>query len=321
MKNVCKMLCFVILILFTSASAWAKPVKVLTANVGNMTVSSASHDRQFKISEYDLPVLKNNLAALDPDIIFLQEIDSEGKGQQSRIFHKKYQVKCLKDMCTAVNEEKFQFIGNCSGGESGYMLCAVRILKDVKIKETCKEEKGGYVCTSRRTLPAAEVLQLFNVHSASPADDKNFTLRSRQISGMLAEMRKLRKEGFSIITAGDFNFDPIYESRQYNKKNDREDPLFKLNVCWGNMFSDPEAPGLKVVSPDEPTWFTKKVKLLIFDKQLSNSLDHVITNLKSKPCRVLTSDAERIDVDRTKDGKNRKPFMDHRAVLCDMEIK
>jgi len=310
----------VALAILVSAPAIGKPLKFLTANVGNMTISSASHDRQFKISEYDLPVLKDNIAAINPDVVFLQEIDGKGKQQEKRIFGKKYQTRCSEDMCTAINGDVLEFIGECEGEGKGYLLCAARVLNSKKIEEKCSEEKTGYVCVSKRTLASNEVVKLFNVHGASPADDKGFSKRSGQICGILDMMKKFQKAGFIIITGGDFNFDPVYESKQYNKKNDRSDPLFNLNVCWGDMFSAPDASDLKIVSPNEPTWFTKKVSLLVFDKQLTNSLDHVITNLKSKKCKVLSSDQTRLDVDRTKDGKQKKPFMDHRGVLCDMTL-
>lgn len=310
----------IVLLAAQSSIASAKTVKFLTANVGNMEASSASYARNFRISEYDIPVLKENIAALDPDIIFLQEIDSQGKQQEKRIFHKKYQVRCAKDLCVAIDGDKYEFLGECDGGKSGYMLCSARAKKEIKMTETCVEEKDGYVCASRRALPPGDVIKLFNVHSSAPSEDKNFAVRSSQICGMLKEMKSFERAGYKVLTGGDFNFDPVYESKMYNKKNDRSDPLFNLNVCWGNMFSDPEAPGLKLVSPDEPTWFTVKVKMLVFNKQLSNSLDHVITNLKSKPCSVLDEDSNRLDVDRAKGGKPRKPFMDHRAVLCQLEL-
>lgn len=297
------------------APAETPELSVLTANVGNMQTSKADYYRQFKISEYDLPVLKDNLKRAAPDVIFLQELDGKGMAQQKRVFTDKYEARCEGELCIGLRGGALGFAGGCEQ-KNGYLICTAFFPNRKPLPEKCSLQKGEYVCTTKRTLKKDEIVKLINVHTASPADDKSFGLRRAQICGMLKEASALRRKGMNVIIGGDFNFDPwVYESAAYNKNNKKDD-LFQLGVCWRDNVGDPDSEGLKLITTDEPTWATKEVKMVFMSKQVHRTMDHVITTFKGAGCDVLSDEKDRLDVDRTGVSKPRDMFMDHRAVVC-----
>ncbi len=292
----------------------------LTANVGTAELSKGDLKREFKISEYDLPVLRENINAIDPDIVFLQEIDSEGLHQENRIFFKKYSVRCQGELCIALKTEKFDFLGDCESG-NGYFTCPAHALTAKPLQEKCEFKDGGYICRSIRKLENKEVIRLVNVHTVSPLSDKEFKTRREQICGLIDDIRKMNDAGMKVLTSGDFNFDPYrYKSAGY-EKNDNKDDLLKAGVCWANAFDDPEASKLKVINGDAPTWFVD-FKVLFVEKHLMYTLDHIITNMRSGGCKVLKDNKQRLDIALSEKGSSKaKTFMDHRGLLCSFTVE
>lgn len=303
------------------AAAADGTVTMLTANVGNATISEGDWKRAFKVSEYNLPTLSKNLRTLDPDIVFLQELDRNGMNQEKRIFSRKYSVRCSGELCTAVKTDTLQFIGECEK-KNGYLICTARSAGTAPETEKCNFAKGKYTCTSEWRLARREILKLVNVHTDSPADDKDFKKRQTQICALLSELKSIYGDGagYRFIASGDFNFDPYrYKSRGYERSNDK-DALLKAGVCWGDAFSDPDATGIHLITSDKPTWHIK-TKLLFVSKEYEYSLDHIITNVPSRGCKVLDQMANRIDVDPSeRKNKSPKTFMDHSAVQCSFRM-
>ncbi len=297
-----------------------KTFSFLTANVGTAELSKGDLKREFKISEYDLPVLRENINAVDPDIVFLQEIDSEGLHQENRIFFKKYDVRCKGEFCIALKTEKFDFLGECEMG-NGYFACPAHALNTKPAREKCELKDGGYICRSTRKLENKEVIRLVNVHTVSPLSDKDFKMRRTQICGLIDDIGKMNGAGMKVLASGDFNFDPYrYKSAGY-EKNDNKDDLLKAGVCWANAFGDPDVSKLKIINSDAPTWFVD-FKVLFAQKHLAYTLDHIISNLGSGGCKVLKDNKQRLDVALSEKGSSKaKTFMDHRGVLCSFGIE
>jgi endonuclease/exonuclease/phosphatase family metal-dependent hydrolase len=278
------------------ADSPAKPATItfLAANVGNAHPSIATQRSKFKLRETGVKILSRNIKNINPDIIFLEEIDPEGENQPARLLdiNNDYIVQCAKDICMAVKKarNKFLFLDGCEDRD-GYLFCRTYL------KEKYKN------------------IALFAVHTSSPSDDSAFAKREKQISGFLDDIVAWDKTGESLIAGGDFNFDPYrFESFGYNLLNNHDDRHVALTK-WNTVFAHPESSRLRIISLNEPTWFITKF-LIKHDKF---TLDHVITNLESKNCKVLVSDEQRLDVDHT--AKKSKTFMDHRAVQCTIEVE
>ncbi|MFA6448130.1 MAG: endonuclease/exonuclease/phosphatase family protein [bacterium] len=299
----------------------AKPAKkantftVLTANIGNMSVTRANYNRKFKAPFYNLGVLKDSLSKIGPDVIFIQEIDREGLESEKILFPGKYDVRCEGELCMGVNMEKFEYIDTCEKG-NGFLLCSARIVTVKPIKEECKKVKNDYVCVSQRTLLKQEIVKLVNVHTSSPLNDKDFAIRRTQICDSLALIAEYDRQGYGVIMSGDFNFDPAQDRSSSLLKKGIVDDMAKLNDCWASAFSEQKKSDLNMINSDEPTWEIKEPGVLgIGKKTLRKCLDHIISNFSRDKCSILKENKNRLDIS----AKTPNGFMDHSAVLCSLK--
>jgi hypothetical protein len=153
---------------------------VLTANIGNMSVTRANYNRKFKAPFYDLGVLKDSLSKVGPDVIFIQEIDREGLDSEKMLFPGRYDVRCNGELCMGINKSKFEYLEDCENG-NGFLLCTARLINIKPLTEECKKVKNDYVCVSQRTLLKKEVVKLIDVHTSSPLNDKDFFFKKRPL--------------------------------------------------------------------------------------------------------------------------------------------
>ncbi len=269
-------------------------LKLLTANIGNVNIRRAVH--RFKLSDDETVVLKQNIEKLSPDIIFLQELASE-KQVGMLVDHDHYLTHYSFDCCIAVRKGVFSRLINVETdpGSDGYMHCRALVAE------------RGYE------------LSLLNVHTTSFFSDPSFNKCGEQIKNMFNLIRKECDKSRRIIVAGDFNFDPYRFDRfsekvagtekQSELKSLLEGLLYsKLKVLlegWNKEFRELHPGGLRVVSTEKPTWCLG----------YKFSLDHVMTNLKTRNCSVLDSEDNRIDIDHEYELVSMpERFMDHRAV-------
>lgn len=292
-------------------------IKLLTANIGNMSISEAAYNRKFKAPYFDLSVIKTNLNKISPDVIFIQEIDREGLDSEKVTFPGKYSVQCSGELCVGLNKDRLEYIEDCELGD-GYYLCTAHLINKSPVKEECKKEKEDYVCTAKRTLKKSEAIKLFNVHTASPLDDKDFAQRRAQICGALEKIAAFDKEGYTVLMGGDYNYDPSRDKSSSLMKKGVIDELANLNQCWDATFSDQSGNKLRVVNSYEPTWGTREVSMLgLVKKKFEKCLDHVVSNMRAEKCTIMKDDKNRLDMTPEKN----KGFMDHKAVVCDMIVK
>lgn len=219
-------------------------ITLLTANVGNASLWSIMQG--FRLRDEDIPVLRENISRLDPDIIYIQEIARDEQAFQL-LDRVKYHIHADGDRCTAVKKSAF---GN------------------LEFVPASTEDRGCstyYAKLKNRNL----ALLLCNVHTERPLKDGSFSTRGKQIMDLLSDIRERNEAGDRIIAAGDFNYDPYRFESFLHKMLNADTEMQRTQDMWENLFYNSGDTGLKLVSSDDITW-----KL-----QYEYTLDHVITNL------------------------------------------
>lgn len=262
-------------------------ISFLTANVGNAEVSRIMDG--FGLKDKDITVLRRNISAMMPDVVFLQEVKL--KRHAEAIFDTgDYYIHHEGDVCTALKKTVFSPPEKLAAHPiaDGFSACRTTVL--------CENVQVVFI----------------NVHAISPLKDSSFMKRAHQIRMVIDKTFELSAEGVNVVTGGDFNFDPWrFESmRNRLRISESETELDKLKKFWFDTLT-PGDSGIRMVSGNDKTWhFTA-----------SYTIDHIMSNLPSSDFKALEDPDEKLDIDHSMIFDNpHEHFMDHRALTCRFEV-
>lgn len=293
-------------------------IRVLTANVGNINFACRglyNHKLcQKKVEEN----ISNNIQALKPDIIFLQELlhpsqcdgwtdldksrvefdkkNQPVQNQARRLLGNSYTIYCVSRMRPEVGHPVgMECIGVrigagiIEGYQPGGLFFSSHGLDSPSSK--CNPE---FVIMSATAKVRNVTIKLVNAHPHS----RDQRCRDDSLRQLFENITKTPDNKTYTIIAGDFNFDPF-------RSPEKIPNIWKKNVgVYGSGKPFYYHSGIAEHVPPYPT-----ASLLVHQK----TIDHILSNFAIGICSTL---GESPMTHRIDGGKG----MDHRAILCDMWI-
>jgi len=290
-----------------------QPIRVLTANVGNLSLACRGPYNNKLCRKSVEKAFAKNIQALQPDIVFLQELmhpsqcdnwietDAEKvcfgnnpqlePNQARRLLGKNYTILCASRMRPE--------IGHPVGMECIGIHINAGIIEECNPGELCFASNG-------LDIPAGDCNPEFMIMSTF-ARVRNF--RMRLINGHPHSRNKYCRDDSlrqifegqgseNSIIAGDFNFDP------FRAAGDTPEIWKKYVGLLGSGKPFYYHSGPAEHDPPYPTAY------VLFQKK---TIDHVISNFALGVCATL---GEAPGTQRIDGGRG----MDHQALLCDMWI-
>lgn len=262
-------------------------ITFLSANVGNSEISRVME--HFGLMDEDITVLRRNIAAMMPDVVFMQEVITTEHAEG--IFDTgDYHIHHEGDVCTALKKNLFT----------------------APEKLSAHPVSDGYSACVSTLIPENRRIVFINVHAVSPLKDSKFMRRAHQIRMIIDKTKEISLSGMDVITAGDFNFDPWRFESMRNRLHlaESESELDRIKKYWFDSLTSGDD-GLRLVSGNDKTWFLT----------YSFTIDHVISNVPSSDFRVLASPDEKLDIDHSMIFDHpHEHFMDHKALFCRFEV-
>jgi endonuclease/exonuclease/phosphatase family metal-dependent hydrolase len=294
------------------SDGWS-PIKILTANVGNVDYSCRGK-YNYKLCKVEVEnKIKENISKINPDIVFLQELLHPSQCER-------WNEKSIKKVCHKNHNNKIPNQARRILGDNYSILCAARVKEDstyprgmecIAVNVAKGEIEGcpkGELCfsTENSDMPGNKCnpefiimttfakingvkIKLINAHP----DSLSKYCRDHSLSQIFSSLTDEK-----AIIAGDFNFDPF---------NDKENsPIIWQQQVGSNNSRKPfhYHSGISEASPPYPTAY-----FLLQRK----TIDHVVSNFAIGKCKTL---GEAPGTTRLDGGKG----MDHRAILCELWI-
>lgn len=298
--------------------AAAIPAKVLTANVGNADIGNCGAGYFYKLCQFKYEkILAQNIAAISPDIVALQEVfDSKWcasmpeEKKKAKVCHKykeqtaqqvrrllgdNYTIVCdgrSNFECTGIKKD-FAAVENCQSGA----LCATpdRPLTD-SVPDGCDDKP---VIFGINIIKNGKVFRIVNGHPAATGEECRAGEVRRMFEGYDGR-RPLADNDMPTLAMGDMNLDPFMD-----------DPTSPDIIAWnshvgaGKDFYYLSGPAER--QPPYPT-------------AVGKTIDHAITNFASGNCVTLGEAEGTSRLDGVAKGVYNPEANDHRAILCDLDL-
>jgi len=293
-------------------------IRILTANVGNLDLACRGRYNNKLCQKKIEDNISKNIQALQPDIVFLQELmhpsqcdgwdemDKEKvcfgenilyeKNQARRLLGKPYTIICASRMRSE--------IGHPVGMECIGVKTSIGTIEGCRPGELCFSLDGldtpdrgcnpEFIIMSAIARVRDITIKLINAHPHSR--DKH--CRDNSMEQIFEGPINYSGSKANIIIAGDFNFDPF-------RSNSDTPGIWQRHV--GLFGSEKPFYYHSGLAEHNPPYATAH---FLFQKR---TIDHVISNFAAGICTTL---GEAPGTHRIDGGKG----MDHRALLCDMWI-
>jgi len=293
-------------------------IRLLTVNVGNISFACRGPYNHKLCQKRVEENISNNIRALQPDVIFLQELlhpsqcdgwteldrrkvgfdknNQSVSNQARRLLGSSYTIYCASRMrpeighpigmeCIGVHTNA----GIIEGCQPGGLFYSSEGLDSPNPE--CNPE---FIIMATMAKVRNITIKLINAHPHS----RERRCRDNSLEQLFEKVKEAQNVKTNTIIAGDFNFDPFHSV-------EKTPDIWKKNVgVFGSGKPFYYHSGIAEHVPPYPT-----ASILVQKK----TIDHVISNFAAGICSTL---GEAPNTHRIDGGKG----MDHRAIICDMWI-